>query len=208
MSEATTTTNPNNLELNTGDQFIIGLDISASMQTPDCPGGLKRYDYTLETLRMFVAEANKWDPDGVSFYPFGAKVHAYRDLQPADIESKLAKPVFEGMTMTHLAINEAWKEHVEKKNEQTFLMIFTDGEPSDPQAVEQAIVDITKKVKDEKEFRIEILTMGNRSDSLNKWLTDLDDNLVSKKGAKYDIVGIKKLEEVDFNAAVMNALEG
>lgn len=202
---AATAANPNNLELNKGDQFIIGLDISGSMQTTDCPGSLSRFQYTLETCKMFVREANKWDPDGISFYPFGAKVQAFRDMQPDDIDKKIANLKFEGATMTHLAIKEAYKEHKDKKNEQTFFMLFTDGEPSDPEAVKQAIIDITKDVKDEKEFRIAFLTVGNRSPGLDQYLIDLDDNLKSN-GAKYDIVDVKRVEDVDFMAAVDGAL--
>lgn len=209
MSNTATATvpaaNPNNLELNKGDQFIIGLDISGSMGSQDCPGGLSRFQYTLETLKVFVREAAKWDPDGISFYPFGAQVHAYRDLKPEDIDAKIASLKLEGATMTHLAIQKAYQEHKEKKNEQTFFMLFTDGEPSDPDSVKQAIIDITKDVKDEKEFRIAFITVGNRSTSLDQYLIDLDDNLKSN-GAKYDIVDVKKLEEVDFMTAVDGAL--
>lgn len=199
--------NMNNLELNKGDQFIIGLDISTSMTATDCPGNMSRLNYCLETTKLFVTEAAKWDPDGVSLYLFGASVHAYPDMSPADIETKLSNIKTEGSTMTHLAIDAAYKEHKTKKNEQTFLIIFTDGEPADQQAVEQSIIRITKDVKDEKEFRIELITVGQRSSGLDRWLTELDNNLTAK-GAKYDILGVKKLEEVDFMSAVMNALEG
>lgn len=192
-----------NLELNKGDQFIIGLDISGSMQATDTPSGQSRLQYTLETLKTFVREASKWDPDGVSFYPFGAKVHAYPDLQPDDIDAKLGSLKYEGATMTHLAITSAYNEHKSKSNEQTFLMVFTDGEPSDPDAVKKAIVDITNDVKDEKEFRIAFLTVGERSASLDAYLTALDDDLT---GAKYDIVDVKRVEEVDFMAAVDGAI--
>lgn len=193
----------NNLELNKGDQFIIGLDISGSMSMTDCPGGASRYNYTLETVRTFVAEAAKWDEDGISFYQFGATVQAHRDLQPDQIDAKLKNPKFEGMTRTDLVIQAAWKEHQEKTNGQTFLLLFTDGSPSDGQAVKRAIIDITNAVKDEREFRIAFITVGQRDAQLDQWLTDLDDNLT---GAKYDIVDVKKLEEVDFLAAVNGAL--
>lgn len=195
--------NPQNLELHKGDQFIIGLDISGSMGATDCPGGMSRINYTLETLKTFVAEAAKWDPDGVSFYPFGVTCHAYPDMLPADIESKLKNLKLEGATMTHLAIREAYREHQTKKNEQTFLMIFTDGDPTDPEAVKAEIIRITNDVKDEKEFRIAFLTVGVRTAALDQYLTALDDDL---KGAKYDIVDVKRIEDVDFMAAVSGAL--
>lgn len=194
-----------NLELNKGDQFIIGLDISGSMGATDCPGGMSRFQYTLETVKTFVREAAKWDPDGVSFYPFGVKVHEFRDMQPDAIDAKIGALRLEAATMTHLAISKAYAEHVEKSNEQTFLMVFTDGEPSDPDAVRSTIIDITNKVKHAGEFRVCFLTVGQRSASLDAWLTALDDTLTSA-GAKYDIVDVKSLEEVDFMAAVNGAL--
>ena len=197
--------NPDNLELNKGDQFIIGLDISGSMATTDCPGGLSRFVSSLETLKTFVREAAKWDPDGVSFYPFGATVHAYPDLQPDDIDAKIGRLSLEAATMTHLAVNRAYAEHKAKKNEQTFLLIFTDGQPSDPEALRNEIISITNDVKDEKEFRIAFITVGQRSASLDAYLTALDDDL-TKAGAKVDIVDVKRLEEVDFMAAVNGAL--
>jgi hypothetical protein len=195
--------NGNNLELNKGDQFIIALDVSGSMGTTDCPNNTSRISYTLETLKTFVREAAKWDPDGVSFYLFGVKVTAFPDMQPADIDAKLSNFKLEGMTMTHLAIAAAYQEHKTKKNEQTFLMVFTDGQPSDQEAVKQSIINITNDVKDEKEFRITFLTVGNRDAALEAFLTGLDDDL---KGAKFDIVDVKKMEDVDFNAAIDGAI--
>lgn len=194
-----------NLELNKGDQFIIGLDISGSMGTTDCPGGMNRFNYSLETLKTFVREAEKWDPDGVSFYPFGARVHAFRDMKAADIDAKIGGLKLEGATQTHLALRAAFTEHKEKKNQQTFCMLFTDGEPSDPFALKQSIVDIANELKDPSEFRIAIITVGERSPQLQSYLTSLDDEL-TKSGAKHDIVDVKRLEEVDFIEAVSGAL--
>ena len=198
-------TTTNNLELNKGDQFIIALDISGSMGATDCPGNLSRIQYSLETLKTFVSEASKWDPDGVSFYPFGVNVQAFPDMQSADIDAKLVGIKLEGATMTHLAIDAAYKEHKDKRNEQTFLMIFTDGEPSDHDAVKQSIIKITQDVKDEKEFEIVFMTVGVRTPALEQYLKDLDDNLKSA-GAKYDIVSVHRLEDVNFMEACSAAV--
>jgi Mg-chelatase subunit ChlD len=196
----------NNFELNKGDQFIVAFDISGSMQTQDCPGNTRRFDYVLETMRAFIGEAAKWDPDGVSFYTFNNRLTEYPDVTSvAQINDTIARQRPGGGTATHLPIAAAYREHKTKGSEQTFLMMFTDGEPSDPEAVKQAIVDITKDVKDEKEFRICILTVGERSPQLDQWLTDLDDHLTE---ARYDILVVEKLEDVDFETAVANAIEG
>lgn len=195
-----------NLEVNKGDEFIIGLDISGSMGTTDCPGGMTRIAYTLETLRTFSVEAAKYDPDGVSFYLFGASLQVFKDVTSDVISSKLTNIQLEPATQTHLAISGAYDEHKTKGSQQTFLLLFTDGAPSDAQAVKDAIVKITNDVKDPLEFRIAFITVGERPADLDAFLTDLDDNLVAKDGAKHDIVDVKKIGEVDFMAAIAGAL--
>jgi Mg-chelatase subunit ChlD len=196
----------NNFELNKGDQFIVALDISGSMQMKDCPGNASRFSYVLETMEVFISEASKWDPDGVSFYAFNNEVQEFPDVASTEaLHETIGRLRPGGGTATHRAISAAYREHKLKGSEQTFLLLFTDGEPSDRQAVKQAIVDITNDVKDEKEFRICILTVGARTPELSAWLSDLDDNLTE---AKYDIVDIEKLEDVDFERAVANAIEG
>lgn len=198
--------NAANFELHKGDQFIVGLDISGSMQATDCPGGASRFNYVLETMKTFIKEATKWDPDGISFYAFNTAVQAHPDVATVEeINEMIKKLKVGGGTRTDLAITAAFKEHTDKKNAQTFFMVFTDGEPSEPELVKKAIVDITNKVKDEKEFRICFLTVGERSPELDKWLDDLDDHL---DAAKYDIVDIEKMEDVDFDQAVANAIDG
>jgi Mg-chelatase subunit ChlD len=205
-AQAIAPANGNNLELNKGDDFIIALDISASMQANDCPGGLSRTAYVLEQFGVFVKEASKWDTDGVSVYAFGVNVHKLPDVLEADLDAAIDtvknKP-YEGATMTHKLISEAFKEHKERKNEQTVLMVFTDGEPSDDTAVFKVIADITNQVADEREFNIAFITVGNRTPGLQAFLSKLDDNL---PGAKYDIVDVKALEEVDFYKAFDGAL--
>lgn len=193
-------------ELDKTDQFIVGLDISGSMQTKDCPGDTTRFSYVMEQMKVFIAEAAKWDPDGVSFYVFNNTLQTYPDVASvATINDVIAKLRPSGGTNTHLAITAAYAEHKKKGSEQTFFMLFTDGEPSDPEAVKKAIIDITQDVKDEKEFRISMLTVGTRTQALDAWLSALDNDLT---GAKYDIIDIERLENVDFETAVANAIEG
>jgi Mg-chelatase subunit ChlD len=201
-------TTANNFELNFGDQMIVAFDVSGSMQANDCPGNSTRFKYVQETMRTFIKEAAKYDPDGVSFYAFNNTLKIFPDVKTVEeIDNMIAQLRPGGGTSTELPITAAYKEHKDKGSEQTFLLLFTDGEPGNKQAVEQAIIDITNDVADEKEFRIAILTIGVRDSALEQWLSDLDDNLGSK-GAKYDIVAIHKLEDVDFEQAIADAISG
>lgn len=198
--------NTNNLELNAGDDFIIALDISASMQAGDCPNGTSRIQYAQEQFRTFVGEASKFDTDGVSLYAFGAHLHQFPDVAADKLDAtidRLRSLPLEGMTLTNLAIAAAFKEHKDRGNEQTVLMIFTDGEPASQTDVFNVIADITKQLKDEHEFAISFITVGQRSPSLEQFLTKLDDAI---PGAVFDIVDVKRLEEVDFIAAFTGAV--
>lgn len=192
-----------NFEINKGDDLIIGLDISGSMRSRDVPEGT-RYDYAVKRAEEFAYELSKYDTDGVSVHLFGEKVHVFPDLKPDELGSKLQWSKFEMQTNTHLVVRSAWAEHKERGNEQTFLLIFTDGEPSDQQALISEISKITGEMKDEREFNIGILTVGTRTPELEAALVALDDAL---PGGKYDIVDVKDAYEVTATEAVAGSLE-
>lgn len=196
--------NGNNLELNVGDNFIFGLDVSGSMASTDCPGGLTRIQYAKEKAIQFAKEASKYDTDGIDLITFGHAVKEFNGVSADKAEEIIGRlKADEAATDTAGLIRAAWARHKAGAYEQTVLFVVTDGEPTDRDAVKKAIVDITNSVTDEREFNISFLTVGMINASLSQFLTSLDDDL---KGAKYDIVDVKTLEEVDFLSAFAGAL--
>lgn len=193
----------NQFELNKGDNFIFGIDVSGSMAATDCPGGASRINFLKENVITFAKEASKWDEDGIDVLTFGHKVTSYKGVTAEKAEQLISGfTANEGSTDTAGLIREAYKLHKAGGYEQTVLFIATDGAPADQEAVKEAIRTIAAEVKDEKEFKISILTVGNIDASLEAFLTELDDNLK----AKHDIVDRKALTEVDFMQAFMGAL--
>lgn len=193
-----------NLELNKGDNFIFSIDISASMLNNDCPAGMSRIDYLKEKVQQFAQEASKYDEDGIDIITFGHQIDSFVGITADKAQDLLAHfKADQSATFTHAVINEAYRLHQVGKYAQTVLFIATDGDPSDKQAVKDAIIKITNEVKDEREFNISFLTVGVINDSLRSFLDSLDDDL---KGAKYDIVDVKALEDVDFITAFAGAL--
>jgi Mg-chelatase subunit ChlD len=194
-----------NLELNKGDNFIFGLDVSGSMTTTDTPTGQSRIEFAKEKAIAFALEASKWDEDGIDLITFGHKITNFNNVTAETskqiIESLQAN---EGSTDTAGLIKAAYARHKEiGSSENTVLFIVTDGAPNDKEAVKQAIINITNELVDEHSFAISFLTVGKIDAGLQAFLTELDDNL---KGAKYDIVDVKALEDVDFIAAFVGAL--
>lgn len=193
-----------NLELNAGDNFIFGIDVSGSMESKDCPAGMSRIQFLKEKVQQFVQEASKYDSDGIDIVTFGHQVDSFIGITAEKAQELLANfKANQGATLTHMLINEAFRLHQVGKYAQTVLFIATDGDPTDKQAVKDAIIKITNAVKDEREFNIAFLTVGVISDSLRAFLDSLDDDL---KGAKFDIVDVKALEAVDFMTAFVGAL--
>jgi Mg-chelatase subunit ChlD len=201
-----TPSDPSRLEINKGDDFVFAVDVSGSMMTPDCPGGVPRIEFLKEKVIQFAEEASKLDENGIDVVTFGHQLTAFKNITAAnakDIISKLTAA--ESMTNTHDVINFGFKLHKENGNKQTFLMIATDGEPTNQEDVFKAIAEITHKVTDPKEFRIGFLTVGAVSPALRAFLTKLDDALPGAK-AGVDIVDVKALADVDFIKAVAGAL--
>lgn len=88
-------TDMSQLELNKGDNFILCADVSASMQTTDCPGNKQRIEYLKEQMITFAREASKWDEDGIDVLTFGAKVTPYLKVtgdKASDIIGALRAP--------------------------------------------------------------------------------------------------------------------
>lgn len=195
------------LELKKGDQIIVVVDTSGSMgeRDPAC-GGTTRYTWMQETLASYVKAASTFDPDGVSVYFFSSNVQTYTDVSTPEQAIELArKHKTGGGTNTHLALEAAWKEHAKKGNTSTYVLVFTDGDASDRDALSNEIVAITKRVNDPEEFRIVFLPVGTVSPDLKNFLDYLDEGLT---GAKYDIVAVVSPDEADFESALANAIDG
>jgi Mg-chelatase subunit ChlD len=191
------------LELNKGDNFIFGVDVSGSMATRDCPGNLTRIDALKEKVIAFAKEASKWDEDGIDVITFGHQVVAHKGVTTEKAESLIGGfKANESSTDTAGAIKKAFDLHRAGNYAQTVLFLATDGAPNDKNAVKEVIRSIAAEIKDEHEFAISILTVGEIDSALQAFLTELDDDLK----AKHDIVDVKALNDVDFIAAFAGAL--
>lgn len=191
------------LELNKGDNFIFGMDVSASMQQTDTPSGQSRIEYTKEKAIVFAKEASKWDPDGIDVLTFGHAITPYKGITAEKAEQIIgALKANEGSTDTAGLIREAYKLHKAGGHAQTVLFVVTDGSPADKAAVKDEIRTIAAEIPDEHAFAISFLIVGKPDAALSAFLTELDDDLK----AKHDIVDVKNLDEVDFMQAFVGAL--
>lgn len=192
-------------ELRRGDQIIFGVDTSGSMQTPDAAcGGQTRWAWMQETLKAYIAAANPFDPDGLSVHFFASAVKASKNVASLDqIQKAISSVTIGGSTATEKVIQSAYQEHVDSGSKSTYLLIFTDGDATDQNAVKNTIIDITNKVSNPTEFRILFLPIGTIDSSLQAFLDFLDNSLT---GAKYDIVAVTNPGDLDFQSAIDKAI--
>jgi len=197
----------NNLELNKGDQFIFAIDVSASMGSTDTPSGQSRIDFAKEQTKTFISEASKYDEDGVDVLTFGHQV-----LHLGALSAEKANEVVtglkanEGRTDTAGVLAKAFELANAKRQagETNNIVVFviTDGEPNDREAVKQVIRKQAETQANGEDLGIVFLTVGVIDAGLQSFLTELDDTL----NAKFDIVDVKALHEVDFVEAFLGAV--
>lgn len=186
----------------TGHNVIVGIDRSGSMDERDCEGQT-RYLYLGEKLATFVGaaveSAHGNQVTGLFFNDQAKQVNftSAKDVEAAFKDSH-NRPG--GSTGTHNVIEAAFKIAQKTPDVPTMFFLVTDGHPDSQPAVDKEIVSITKRIKNPEDFRIMILTVGNRTAELTQWLEHLDNDL-GPAGAQFDIVGLNNLQEVDFREA-------
>jgi hypothetical protein len=199
-------------EIDPNKQYILAGDISGSMESADpACGGNTRYSYMLEKFEQFIKASEDFDPDGPTVLLFGESVQVFQNTNLEAVKANLSNPTFEGWTNTHAVIEKAWELHQAEKaaagsHPGTVLMVFTDGSPTNRKAVAETIVKIANTIERDEEFSIAFLTVGTIDADLAAYLEKLDDELQGNGGAKYDIVDVKPLEQVNFLKAVAGAI--
>mmetsp|Transcript_15197 Transcript_15197/g.21217 ORF Transcript_15197/g.21217 Transcript_15197/m.21217 type:complete len:268 (+) Transcript_15197:135-938(+) len=138
----------------------------------------------LEYLAPHVCEA---DPDGAKLFFFSTgRPSKYENITSAARINQLFSSMSPGGG-TDLAgvLRQALNEHFQSGKPETILVI-TDGQPNDENAVKKVIIDATKKLKKDEDLSISFVQIGNDGGA-TKFLECLDDELESM-GAKFDIV--------------------
>lgn len=181
-----------------GHNVIVGVDRSGSMDTRDCDG-TTRYQFLHEKLSTFVGAAvESAAGNQVTALFFSNGVHEFVLKSEADTEAAFKKSPTGGGTQTDKVLEAAFKLAQKTPGIPAMFFLVTDGYPDSEKLVDKEIVSITQRIKAPEDFRIMILTVGQRTDELEAWLEHLDSDL---DGALFDIVGLNNLQEVDFQEA-------
>ncbi len=183
------------------DYYIV-LDKSGSMVETDTPTGKSRWDYAKESVMAIATTLQEFDPDGISIVPFASHFQLYSNTTPAKLKEVYAENSPMGSTVLAPALQACFDDYDRSKKAGTakangaIVVIITDGQPSDENAVARAIVKFGNKLTHgREEFGLQFLQVGKDTEA-TAFLHRLDDNL-AKEGAKLDIVNTIPLDDVE-----------
>lgn len=174
--------------------FVVVIDKSGSMAEETKRGsGISRWSAVQESAMTFVRDVEKIDSDGLGLVLFSSSGIVSRDgVTSNDIAQIFRDNTPRGGTPLAEAITEALKL-AGKSAKKDFIVVFTDGTPDDPDAVAKVIRNQANSQETDDALTILFVQVGDDS-AATAYLKGLDDNL---KGAKFDIVDAKTVQEVD-----------
>lgn len=173
--------------------FVIAIDASGSMGETDTANGRSRWEYAQETVTAFARDLGAIDSDGIDVVMFsGASVQSFTGVTADKVKEVFATRSPRGSTPLHTALTECLKL-AGKSDKKDFILVLTDGVPDDKEAAAAVIREAANKSETDDALTILFVQVG-RDASATQYLRDLDDNL---KGAKFDIVDAKTVEEAE-----------
>jgi len=193
-------------------EVYIVVDKSGSMSTPDCAGGKSRWDYMKESVSAIAKLVAPYDPDGITVVPFANQFKVYDNVTPTVVDQIFSENTPMGGTDLAAVLTEVFARCVAQKKNGTLkangslILVATDGQPNDKEAAKKAIVNFANSLEKDEEAGILFIQVGKDPDAA-KFLTELDDDLVAKNGAKFDIVDTKSFDAVE-NMAFEDVLLG
>ena len=172
--------------------YTVLIDFSGSMASTDTGKVGTRIQRVKESLTGLVGELADVDEDGIDLITFGGETITHT---PGVKNTEILNTVFarrvSGGTPTAEALTKGF-EVAGKSDKPDFLVVFTDGEPNNREAVKTVIRNQANKQANDADLTILFIQVGDDA-SAGDFLKDLDDNL----NAKLDIVDVKTQAEAD-----------
>ena len=180
--------------------YTVVIDKSGSMSMNDCPGGKTRWETAREGTESIARKCATLDPDGITVYVFGSAFKRYDNVTPDKVAQIFAEQEPFGGTDTAGVLSDVFKHWSTRKKagelkDGETVLVVTDGEPSDRQAVSRCIKEVTTQMDADAELAISFLQVG-KDQAAQSFLQHLDDGL-EKEGAKFDIVDTKTFAEIE-----------
>eukprot|EP00027_Filamoeba_sp_ATCC50430_P008203 CAMPEP_0168558438 /NCGR_PEP_ID=MMETSP0413-20121227/9974_1 /TAXON_ID=136452 /ORGANISM="Filamoeba nolandi, Strain NC-AS-23-1" /LENGTH=336 /DNA_ID=CAMNT_0008589567 /DNA_START=104 /DNA_END=1114 /DNA_ORIENTATION=+ len=179
--------------------YILIVDKSGSMQVDN------RWSEARAAVASLAPPICRADPDGITLYLFSNDFKVYKGVKDASkVTGIFEKTKPDCSTDLAKVLSAAFDEHFKQKNKQTTILVITDGEPDDREAVKQILRNAAQTLTHDEDLSVTFIQIGNDS-SATHFLKDLDDSL----DAKFDIVDtvtIGEMEGMSFEELVAKSI--
>jgi len=188
------------IDLENRDYTLI-IDKSGSMAKRDCEGGISRWDVMQETTFALASKCEGFCPDGITIYTFSSKFRRYDNVTASKVEQVFMNDDPSGRTNMAEVLQDALESYFQRKeNGQAKLggetiLVVTDGQADNPQAVIKTIIEATRRIDRDEELAISFIQIGADAEA-TRYLKTLDDDLQSAE-AKFDIVNTITINEIE-----------
>lgn len=173
--------------------FIAVIDTSSSMGEPvKQGGGPTRWEAMQESVMGFVRDIEKLDSDGIDVVQLGGSCTSWTGVTSDKVREIFNTLTPRGSTPLAQALATAF-QLAGKSPKKDFIVVFTDGVPDDQAAAAAVIKGQANKQETDDALTILFIQVGDDKGA-TAYLRQLDDNL---KGAKFDIVDAKTIDEVN-----------
>ena len=187
----------------TNFDYVFLIDASGSMANVDPGQKVTRFERAKESVIGLVSELGAVDEDGIDVITFGGEsiIHTAGVKTPADVQSAFNRRVAGG-TPTAEALAKAF-EIAGKSDKPDFVVVITDGEPNNRQAVKDVIIKQANSQNADGDLTVLFIQIGDDA-AAGQFLTQLDDDLV---GAKFDIVDTMTQAKADSYSTLAALIE-
>lgn len=182
--------------------FVIVVDKSGSMGTPDCPGGKTRWKYAEESTAAIARKLQEFDPDGITVIPFSGNFKVHENVTGEKVAELWQEHSPMGSTNLTAVLKQVFGDYNKRKAANgtkangEMLVVMTDGQPDDPASVKSEIIKFGNGLANaDQEYGISFIQVGKDAGAA-AFLKSLDDELTAQ-GAKHDIVDTKSMDEVE-----------
>jgi hypothetical protein len=178
--------------------YFVVIDRSGSMSEPAKKGGISRWEAVQEYTLAIARECEKIDEDGIDVYLFNKSFSSHFNTTADKVKDLFTSNTPNGGTDFVPVLKAVFDRHFLQDKPST-VVVVTDGEPSDGEAGQKALIKLLKetagKLESDSELGITFIQVGDDK-AASAFLKKLDDDLVAE-GAKWDIVDTKTCDELE-----------
>lgn len=180
--------------------YTLLIDLSASMNEVDQPGGKTHWEAAQESTLAIAKKCEEIDHDGLTVYLFASRFKRYNNVTSEKVAQIFAENepmgkgnlagVLEDALANYFARKVAGKA---KPNGETILVI-TDGTGDDRKGIMKMIIEASKQIERDEELAISFIQVG-KNKKVSDFFHVLDDQLQGV-GAAFDIVDTINMDEM------------